>query len=159
MGVGKRPIRITVVEDNIGDIGLLREVFTEKGIPYHFNVVEDGEKALQYFEWLQHESERPDCIILDLNLPFVSGLELLEKLKSFHGLHGIPIAVFTGSQRLSDRTSAVFAGVSDFWAKPNSLDGIDVLSRSVIRFLRTHQILSDVNAMGDMRSDRWETFR
>src|SRR5659263_171142 len=68
--IGK-PVKILLVEDNIGDVGLIEEVFEEAKIRNNLHVAEDGEEAMLYLRGKGKFSGslRPDIVILDLNLP------------------------------------------------------------------------------------------
>jgi CheY-like chemotaxis protein len=94
-----RPIEILLVEDNPADARWVREALIEGHIQNATNVVSDGEAALQY---LRHEgrfaqASRPDLILLDLNLPKKSGVEVLADLRIDPALREIPIVVLTTS--------------------------------------------------------------
>lgn len=93
------PIEILMVEDNPADVRWARETLKEGRIQNSTSVVTDGEAAIAY---LRHEgkfkgSQRPDLILLDLNLPKKSGSEVLAELKTDSELRDIPIIVLTTS--------------------------------------------------------------
>jgi chemotaxis family two-component system response regulator Rcp1 len=94
-----RPIEILLVEDNPADARWVREALSEGQIRNITAVVPDGEAALLYLRRegrFQHAS-RPDLILLDLNLPKKSGVEVLADLKTDPSLREIPIIVLTTS--------------------------------------------------------------
>ena len=79
-----RPIEILLVEDNPGDVRLTKEALKEAKMANHLSVVVDGEAAMAF---LRREGEfadaaRPDLILLDLNLPKMSGREVLADVKN-----------------------------------------------------------------------------
>jgi CheY-like chemotaxis protein len=94
-----RPIEILLVEDNPADARWVREALIDGQIPNATAVVPDGEAALQYLrrEAKFQGASRPDLILLDLNLPKKSGVEVLAELKTDPALRGIPIVVLTTS--------------------------------------------------------------
>ncbi len=97
-------VEILLVEDNPGDIRLAKEALKESKISNNLHCVVDGMAALAY---LQKEGEyskavKPDLIILDLNLPKVSGHEVLEKIKTTPGLRRIPVVILTSSDAEED---------------------------------------------------------
>jgi len=94
-----RPIEILLVEDNPADARWVREALSEGHIRNATNVVPDGEAALQYLrqEGRFAQASRPDLILLDLNLPKKSGVEVLADLRVDPALRGIPIVVLTTS--------------------------------------------------------------
>ena len=92
-------IEILLVEDNPGDIVLTRLAFEKAKMVNRLHVVTDGESALRF---LRAEGEfagrrRPDLVLLDLNLPGLSGQDVLEELKADPALKTIPVVVLTSS--------------------------------------------------------------
>src|ERR1700689_1627938 len=94
-----RPIHILVVEDNAGDIFLIKEGLRGTGAVFDVHVVKDGLGAIEFIEI---GKPRPDLVILDLNIPGLSGHEVLEKLKSNPDYEEIPIVVFSSSNSAQD---------------------------------------------------------
>lgn len=99
-----RPIKILLVEDNLQDIEITRRAFAQGPVRNELIVVRDGQEALDY---LYHRgrfqdpatSPRPGIILLDLNLPKVSGLEVLKQIKQDENLRSMPVIVLTVSRR------------------------------------------------------------
>lgn len=83
-------------------------------------VVPDGSEALKYLA--DGARSRPHLILLDLNLPKVSGHEVLKKLKSDRGLVDIPVVVFSSSHQESDVTKAYNDHANCYVRKPLNLD-------------------------------------
>lgn len=94
-----KPVQILLVEDNDGDILLIREALEEAKVANRLNVVKDGEKALNYLLKKEEfkDAVRPDLIILDINLPRINGHEVLQKIKSNDTLKLIPVIMLTTS--------------------------------------------------------------
>jgi chemotaxis family two-component system response regulator Rcp1 len=92
-------INILLVEDNAGDVRLIKEAFKDSRIENKFSVVYDGEKAMDYLykRGEYADTPRPDIIFLDLNLPKKSGLEILAEIKSHPELRKIPVVILTTS--------------------------------------------------------------
>lgn len=90
---------ILLVEDN--DAELMMEVIKEAfvGIPHQLNLVVNGEQALQR---LRTRDTHPDLVLLDLNLPIVSGIEVLITMKKDPKLRGIPVIIMSNSQSQED---------------------------------------------------------
>ena len=89
--VEKNLLKILLVEDTPGDVRLITEGFKRTQLEPIFHVVSDGEEALNML--LNEETSKtklPDLILLDLNLPLVSGHEVLKKIKNNEKLHEIP---------------------------------------------------------------------
>src|SRR5579862_5668920 len=91
--------RILLVEDNPGDIRLTQEALKESDMDIMLDVVTDGEQALDFLlkrnKYIQ--AERPNVILLDLNLPKKNGIEVLKEVKVHDSLKKIPIIVLTTS--------------------------------------------------------------
>lgn len=90
-----RPIEILLIEDNPADVRWAREEFKDAHVQHHTVVITDGESAINYLD--QVPEPRPDLILLDLNLPKRSGLEVLEEIKQKRELYDIPVMILTTS--------------------------------------------------------------
>ena len=97
--MSKLTARILWVEDNIGDILLIKEAFEQAGFSHHLTEVNDGADAMDFLfrRGRYTHVRRPDLIILDLNLPKKSGREVIHDIKADPSLVGIPIVVLTTS--------------------------------------------------------------
>src|SRR5512143_780096 len=98
---GDRPDRLhlLLIEDNAGDVRLIREAFRTTGQEVEITVARDGVEGLEY---LRHAADsvlepKPDLILLDLNLPRKSGREVLREVKADERLSAIPVIVLTTS--------------------------------------------------------------
>ncbi|NEQ34376.1 MAG: response regulator [Leptolyngbya sp. SIO4C5] len=118
-----QPIEILLVEDNPGDIRLTQEVLKEGRICHHLNVMDDGEKAITFLKRTARyvRSACPDLILLDLNLPRRSGLEVLKMIKTSEALKHIPVIIFTSSQAEEDIMSAYNLYANCYITKPIDL--------------------------------------
>jgi len=108
--------QILLVEDNASDVLLIREALRRCAVPADVVIASDGEEAMMLLDLGQF---RPDLIVLDLNLPKLSGLEML---KAFRNETGIPISVFTGSDSAADRKQALELGAREYLTKPSDFD-------------------------------------
>ncbi|THF70262.1 response regulator [Deinococcus sp. Arct2-2] len=99
-----KSIEILLVEDNPADVMLTEEAFTEADFPHQLHVAKDGVEALRFLrrEGPYTEKPTPDVILLDLNMPRMSGLEVLDVLKLDQYLRNIPVIVLTTSRAESD---------------------------------------------------------
>jgi chemotaxis family two-component system response regulator Rcp1 len=97
-----RDIEILLVEDNPGDVRLTLEALKEGRINNKVNVVTDGEQAINYLKKGLAAHTLPDLILLDLNLPKLSGREVLEIVKTDEGLKHIPVIILTTSKSEDD---------------------------------------------------------
>jgi CheY-like chemotaxis protein len=108
------PAHILLVEDNAGDTLLIQQVLASRPFAFKLHVARDGEQALAM---LDDPNLKPDLIILDLNLPRITGLGVLER---YHP-KDIPVVVFSVSSMQTDREFALALGASDYVQKPIDL--------------------------------------
>lgn len=130
------PIEILLVEDNPGDVLLTQEAFEEASIRNHLNVAEDGEQALRF---LRREGEfrrapRPDLILLDLNMPRMSGHELLDVVKNDAALRAIPVVILTTSDHEQDIHRSYDKHANCYLCKPSGFEDFFSVVRSVENF-------------------------
>ena len=92
--VTDRPLQILLAEDNPGDIWWTKHILNECGIHYHLSVVENGEDVLNFLNRTGRfsSSPQPDLLLLDLNLPRITGHELLARIDP-----SVSICIVTGS--------------------------------------------------------------
>lgn len=121
---GGRPVEILLVEDNPADVRLTVEVFKDSRVMNHISVAADGEEALAFLQKRGKYSgaDRPDLIILDLNLPRKDGREVLIEIKADPDLKTIPIIVLTTSDADQDVWKAYNSGVNSYITKPVDLE-------------------------------------
>ena len=95
----------------------------------------DGQEALDFLQYHGKYANRvpvenPALILLDLKLPFVSGLDVLKEIRANPMTRQIPVIVLTSSIKEKDRTNAYFLGANDFICKPTSFSSfIDVIQQ------------------------------
>ena len=99
-----KPIEILLVEDNPADIMLTEEAFEEAHFAHRLHLARDGIEALSFLrrEGAHAEAPTPDVILLDLNMPRMGGLEVLDVLKADDMLRNIPVVVLTTSRAEGD---------------------------------------------------------
>ena len=130
------PIEILMVEDNPGDVRLTQEALNDGKVLNELNVVGDGLEAMMY---LRGEGEyagraRPDLILLDLNLPKKSGLEVLEEIKGDQQLRGIPVVILTTSDAEQDVLRTYDLHANCYITKPVDLDQFVVVAEAIEGF-------------------------
>jgi CheY-like chemotaxis protein len=113
-------ISVLLVDDDPGDVLLVREAFEDHKVGNLLSVVSDGAEALQYVrrEGTHDSATRPDLILLDLNLPRKSGIEVLEEIKSDPALCTIPVVVLTTSEAEEDIVRAYKLHANAYITKP-----------------------------------------
>jgi len=109
---------ILLIEDNPLDLDLTLRAFAQQKITNPILVARDGEEALAYIPKWDAGDPEPVVILLDLKLPKVSGLEVLEMIKSHPKYKTIPIVVLTSSDESSDVKKAYVLGVNSYIVKP-----------------------------------------
>lgn len=111
-----------MVEDNSGDVGLIRQSLKEHGIGVELDVVSDGEKALKFIDEVEAgRAVCPSLVILDLNLPKTDGREVLQRIRE-SSLRKVPVAVFSSSGAVEDKQAAARLGADRYIQKPSNLD-------------------------------------
>ena len=94
--------RLLVIEDNDGDVFLIKRALQEHNIAAKVTVCSDGEAAVRLLNSPDMESP-PDAIIIDLALPRIEGIDVLRKILHRPAYAGTPIMVFTSSPSPSDK--------------------------------------------------------
>jgi DNA-binding response OmpR family regulator len=123
-GNGDRKPRILLVEDNPGDVDLIRLAFKTAGLDCVLTVMSDGGEALAFIneEGVYAGAPVPDLAILDLNVPKNDGLEILEAMRSSSKFSGLPVAVLSSSSSPRDRFNVERFQIRQFVTKPSNLD-------------------------------------
>jgi len=111
-------IHILLVEDNPHDVEITKRALEKGQLRNRLTVAVDGQQALDILSDLQRAAELPGLILLDLNLPKLSGIEVLQEVKGDPALRGIPVIVLTTSTREEDVVRAYDLGVNTFITKP-----------------------------------------
>ncbi len=114
-------ISVLLVEDDPGDVLLVSEAFEDHKVGNVLSVVNDGVEAMRVRarrRRLRRRRARPDLILLDLNLPRKSGIEVLEEIKSDPHLSTIPVVVLTTSEAEEDIVRAYKLHANAYITKP-----------------------------------------
>lgn len=114
--------RILIVEDDASDVELTMTALEEYNLANEVVVVRDGEEALDYLycrgPFSDRSGENPAVLLLDLKLPKIDGLEVLQKIKSDEKLQMIPVVVLTSSREEKDLVASYRLGVNAYVVKP-----------------------------------------
>ena len=131
-----RPVEILLVEDNPGDVRLTKEAMKEAKIFNILNVVEDGVEALAYLrkKGKFKDVNRPDLILLDLNLPKKNGREVLTEIKQDINLKQIPVVILTISKAEEDIIKTYELHANCFITKPVDMDQFIKVVKSIEDF-------------------------
>ena len=114
--------QILVLEDNPGDVFLLKKALRQAGVMFDMKVIEDGASGLAF---ARREGEFatfvPDLALLDLNLPKGGGLSVLEVMRESKDFEHLPVVITTSSASLGERAKAEKLRVTLFITKPSGL--------------------------------------
>lgn len=129
-------ITILLVEDNPGDVRLTREALKEGKIRNTLYDVSDGIEALEFLRQTgkYKEAIRPDLILLDINLPRKSGLEVLAEIKADQYMRRIPVVILTTSEAEQDILRSYNHHANAYVTKPVDLDQFMVVVKSIEDF-------------------------
>lgn len=112
------PTRILVVEDNADDEELLMRQLKKADLHTQVKVINDGGTAFAYLTDEQHEAEKLVAIFLDLELPTLTGVELLGAIRSHERLRHLPVILMTSSNAPEQIDRCHTLGISSFVSKP-----------------------------------------
>ncbi len=127
--------KVLVVEDSEGDILLIDEAFSELSNNVDLKFIRDGELAINHLKNLCSQGlSIPDLILLDVNLPKISGHEILIKLKCNNLTKNVPVVMFSTSSRLKDIQTAYENNANSFLTKPNDLDDFFGIIEGIYNF-------------------------
>jgi len=113
--------RILIVEDNAGDLFLIRDALRAATIDADIDVVQDGQDAMRYFDAKDADfaAPSPNIVLLDLNLPKRSGAEVLKHLRSSKRCGEALVLIVSSSDATRDRTAVAELDVAGYFRKPS----------------------------------------
>jgi CheY-like chemotaxis protein len=117
-----RRLRVLLVEDNPGDVDLVTDAVRD--FPCDLSVATDGVEAMEFLrkEGQHAGAVEPDLVLLDLNLPKLSGREVLARVKEDSALKHIPVVILSSSQARHDLLETYRLHANCFVTKPVDLD-------------------------------------
>lgn len=118
-------MEILLIEDNAGDTVLIRQILTELSVPVNLHIARDGEDALTM---LNGGYFQPELIILDLNIPRIAGITLLERWQA----NDVPVVVFSSSLDSAEKDRVLELGAREFVGKPTKLEAYVRAVRGII---------------------------
>lgn len=98
------------------------------------SIVEDGNTAIAALKRFEEDKHRPKLILLDLNLPGISGLEVLKKIKEIPYFKYVPVVLFSTSDDVRDVKSSLESGANAFLTKPDGYNNLIVCMQSLYDF-------------------------
>jgi CheY-like chemotaxis protein len=134
---------VLYVEDEENDVILFQHAWQEAGIQQRLEIAKTGKDALNYFQRHGTPDRRVEftacgLLFLDLNLPLVSGFDILSSLRKHDRFKRLPVLIFSSSNQVHDIQRAYEIGANAFLIKPSSLDALIELLRSVKDFWLLH---------------------
>jgi CheY-like chemotaxis protein len=119
------PCTILYAEDEENDVYFLADAFKIVGSQHTLKAVQDGQEALDYLSGKGAFADRlrypfPALILLDINMPKQSGLEVLEWLRQQPNFKSVPVLMLTSSSRQEDMDKARLLGAEDYLLKPSN---------------------------------------
>ncbi|WP_254762133.1 response regulator [Natrinema marinum] len=115
---GIDPADILLIEDNPGDIHLIREALEKGSTDGSVPVITDGAEALDYVDRWDDAGSAPAVVVLDLNLPKVDGKTILEAIRADPALRSVPVVVFSSSESAEDIRETNHRGADGYHVKP-----------------------------------------
>jgi chemotaxis family two-component system response regulator Rcp1 len=146
----KLPHAILLVEDNPADIKITERALRESGVPVELLVVRDGQEAVEYLlRQGPHATDAswrsPDLILLDLNLPRLTGREVLDRVRSTPHLRAVPVVVLTTSRRQEDVHQLYAAGANTYIEKPHDFARFIEVLRTIRSYWLETAVLPTLN--------------
>jgi putative two-component system response regulator len=134
-----RAMKIMVVDDDDAQIVILRSILRRAG--YHnLTVLQDSREALETFRRLE-----PDLLLLDMNMPHLSGFQVMESLATLPAELQAPIVVLTADARPAVKKNVLAGGAQDFVAKPYDSAEVVLRVRNLLEARRSQRALANHN--------------
>lgn len=129
------PLRLLLVEDSPADVFLVKEALREEGLAFELRLVEDGEAAIEILDQLDSDplknSHVPNLLLLDLNVPRKSGIQVLERFHQISRCANIPVIVISSSDSPAERQRVIELGACEYFRKPSSLTEFMTLGKVI----------------------------
>ena len=115
-------IQILLVEDTLSDVKLMEHWLSASDLVDQLRVVRDGEQALELLRRERESRARPDLVLLDVNLPRLSGFDVLSQIRADSLLHDLPVIILTGTLARRDVERARALQADRCLQKPSDAD-------------------------------------
>jgi len=132
----KELIKILLIEDDSEDFEMIMELIKQSDLKINVSVFKNGAEALSYLfsDDVYKTINRPDLVLLDLNMPKMNGIEFLEKIKKDEVLRLIPVLILTTSEDNDDVRKSYYLGASCYIVKPVGLEKFQKLIKAINDF-------------------------
>jgi CheY-like chemotaxis protein len=130
------PFEVLVVDDDAGDVMLIEEALSAHGVGSRLHTVRDGVEAMDFLrnEGAFADAPRPHLVLLDLNMPRMSGREVLAEVASDAGLSSIPFVVLSTSAAAEDVLTSYDLHANAYVAKPTDFSEFESVVGQIERF-------------------------
>jgi CheY-like chemotaxis protein len=143
-GTSPAELHVLVVDDDQGDVLMIKEALEAAPRAHRIQVASDGEQAVSLLRSaLRERSDLPDLILLDLNMPRMNGIQVLEQIKKDERLRRIPVVVLTTSQAPADIRTSYDLHANAYVTKPMKLEDFTALVGEIDNFFGRIVALSD----------------
>ncbi len=127
---------ILLIEDDADDVELLRDALNNSDIEHTMQVINNGGTASVF---LKTNTQLPDVIVMDLNIPKVHGMDVLREVRASAMYNNIPVIILTTSSSPEDRKKALELGANDFLIKPTTSHGLYEVASLIARAVSPNQ--------------------
>lgn len=121
-------IKVLIIDDDEDDRFFMEQAFKTDSPHTQVYLASSGQQAL---DWLRSTHPLPDVILLDLNMPGMTGFEVLQHLKQSDFFHPIPIIILTTSDASTDQEQAAQLGATGFITKPTTYRGLSAIASRI----------------------------
>jgi CheY-like chemotaxis protein len=133
----KDPLEIVLVDDNLADQEIARRVFGSQANVCRLRILSGGQQALTYLDpngEVVGAKQLPDLILMDINMPRLSGIEVLRRIKATKSLQHIPVLMLTTSSLESDVRDSYRLGCSSYILKPADVPQFSSLLAQLLHY-------------------------
>lgn len=144
------PVRIAVIEDNPDDLYILRKALEKARVRFEIDHLDNGEAAIHYLlrQGPYANALPPDLIILDLNLPRLSGIEVITRVRDDPKVKAIPLIVLSTSLAREDQRKMTELGAVRYLIKSSNLQDFLAIGEIIREFLATEERREALGASG-----------
>jgi len=122
------PITVLIIDDDEDDRFFMQNAFEADSSATQVQLAVDGQAGL---DWLSAADDLPDVVLLDLNMPGLTGFEVLEQLKQSSRWRAMPVVILTTSNSPIDQQQARQLGATQFITKPTTHHGLAAIAEQI----------------------------
>jgi CheY-like chemotaxis protein len=133
---------VLYIEDEPDDVYLMERTFRKMAPDIDLKVISDGRKAVEFFEETANSVLDLGLVLLDLNLPGLSGLKVLSQIRKSPHISHVPVVVFSASNQPSDISASYAGGCNAYLVKPGDPDRL----KSIVGLLKDFWLVENRRA-------------